>query len=308
MLSKNTKRWLNNNGIQSLSGKTVLITGATSGIGLKSTELMVFLKARVIMACRNLTKAQQVKAELLSEYPDAQIEIMRLDLADFESIDSFVRQIESNRENIDLFLNNAGVFRKPGQLTLDGYDMVIGTNYLGVYRITEQILGYLKTLPHEVIYVNTVSIAHKIGSVDYSDYFYTKKYCNLKVYARSKLCLAKYTYELSKRYDGTNIRILMSHPGIAITPLGANAFGIVVKRLSRVFGWLFNTAEKSALSLPYIMAKNVPAGKIVGPNGFLCGWGYPEINRTGKCVKTGGKELIEFTIKLLEQNNKHRLN
>ena len=90
---------------------------------------------------------------------------------------------------------------------------------------------------------------------------------------------------------------MMNHPGIAITPLGADAFGKTIKFLSGILGWLFNSAEKSALSLPFIMAKNPPAGSISGPRGFLHGWGYPAENKTCRKVQTGGEELIKFTEK-----------
>lgn len=303
-ISKKTKRWLNKNALSSFSGKSVLITGATSGVGLKSAELMIYLKARVIMAVRNTEKAQSVKRALLSEYPNAQIDIIRLDLADFKAIDEFIRQIKQSNTDIDVFLNNAGAFRKPDMLTADGFDMVLGTNYLGVFYLTEGILPYLKTLPHEVLYVNTVSIIHKIASISYDDFFYAKKQNSLAVYARSKLCLAKYTYELAKRCAGTNVRVVMNHPGIAITPLGVDAFGAGVKRLSRIFGGIFNSPEKSALSLPYIISKDIPAGSVIGPNRLLGGWGYPKKNRVLRKVKTGGGELIEFTNEQIEKQLK----
>ena len=302
-LKKGTKRWLSKNAAPSFDGKTVLITGATGGVGFKTAEIMVFLKARVIMACRNLEKAEGVKEKLLGEYPDAKIEIMLLDLADTRSIDLFVGKIDNDKTDIDVFLNNAGVFHKPGEVTADGFDMVIGTNYLGVFYLSEKILPYLKTLPHGVDYINTVSIIHKIAKIDYNDFFYRRKYGNFRVYARSKLCLARYSYELSRRYEKTNVRIMMNHPGITITPLGINAFGRFVGSAAKVVSGLFNSNEKSALSVPYIMSKDIKAGSIVGPSKLFGGWGYPKINRVGKRVMTGAYELISFTEKTIRDHN-----
>ena len=278
-------------------GKSVLITGAAGSVGLKTAEVMIYLKAKVIMACRNAEKAQRARAALLAEYPDAEIRILCLDLADLGCIDGFVRQIKETGTDIDVFLNNAGVFHKPGERTADGFDKVLGTNYLGVYYLTESILPYLETLPHEVLYVNTVSIVNKIATVDYGDFFYSENYNNFSVYARSKLCLSRYTLELSKRCEGTNIRALMCHPGIVMTPLSVGAFGNTVKRLSEVFGGIFNSPEKSSLALPFIMANDVPAGSIVGPSKLFGGWGYPEINKIPRRVKTGGTELLDFSQK-----------
>ena len=89
----------------------------------------------------------------------------------------------------------------------------------------------------------------------------------------------------------------MNHPGIAITPLGLNAYGAKVKKLAKVFGHIFNSPEKSSLSVAYIASHDVPPGSIVGPNRFFGGWGYPEINRVSRKVKSGADELAAFTEK-----------
>lgn len=294
-LSEKTKRWLSKNRISSLEGRRVLITGATGGVGLKSAEIMIYLNARVIMACRNLKKAEAVKERFLKEYPSAEIEIIELDLADFKSIDRFVSEIAERNIDIGVFLNNAGVFRKPGMLTADGFDAVLGTNYLGVYYLTEKILPYLETLPHDVLCINTVSLIHKFANENYKDCFSGKRRGDFSVYACSKLCLAKYTYYLSQRCKGTNIKVLMNHPGISATPLAFNSFGKTVRSLGKVFGGIFNSPEKSALALPLIMSKDFPAGSITGPARLFGGWGYPKENRVGRKVKTAGKELTDFT-------------
>ena len=87
----------------------------------------------------------------------------------------------------------------------------------------------------------------------------------------------------------------MNHPGMTIMPMGLNAFGNGVRRLSRIAGSLSNSPEKSALSIAYIVSHEIPAGSIVGPNKGFGGWGYPEINRVGRRVKEGAEELIRFT-------------
>ena len=280
----------------------MLITGATGGVGLKSAEIMIYLKARVIMACRNTEKAKSIKESLLKEYPGAKIDIIKLDLADLGSIDGFVSEIESKRTDIDVFLNNAGVFRKPGMRTSDGFDAVLGTNYIGTFYLTEKIIPYLKALPHEVLYINTVSIIYKFASENYKDCFSGKRKNSFEVYGASKLCLAKYTYDLAKRCEATNIRVLMNHPGIAATPLGFEAFGKTVKALSRVLGGIFNSPEKSALSLPLIISKDFTAGSLIGPARLSGGWGYPEENRVKIKAKTGAKELTEFTKEQLKNS------
>ena len=293
-LSEKTEKKLKEYGSPDLHGKTAIITGANSGVGFKTAETLVFLGAKVILACRNTEKAEAAKASLLKDYPDAEISVMRLDLADFASIRDFVRGIEEGGTDIDVFINNAGVLRHPGEKTKDGYDLVIGTNYIGVYYLSELLFPYLETLDHPVYYVNTVSIAHKIGKIDYND-FYCEKKKSLAVYACSKLCLASYSYETAKRLENSNIRVMMNHPGIAITPLGTNAVGKVVKSLAPAVAWLFNSPEKSSLSAAYILASDPPAGSLIGPTKLFGGWGYPKPNRVSKRIKRGVCGLAGFT-------------
>ena len=300
-LSKKTIKWLTKNAPTSLKGKTVLITGANSGIGYKETELMLYLGADVIMACRNLKKAETARETLLWDYPTANIKVVQLDMADFSSIDRFAETLLQGKTDIDYFVNNAGVFHQPNQKTADGVELVLGTNYLGVYYLTEKILPYLQSLPHEVGYINTVSIIHKIAKIKYGDFYYAKKYKNFGAYARSKLCLARYTYALASRCADTNVRVWMIHPGIAMTPLGLNAFGGKVKGAATFFRGLFNTPEKSALALAYLTERQEAAGSLIGPRALFGGWGYPKKNRILRKVKVGADELITFTEREISQ-------
>ena len=294
-LSKKTKKWLTKHASLSLKGKKVLVTGSNSGIGYKEAEIMLYLGADVIMACRNLQKAEKARDTLLQDYPNGNVTLMELDMANFTSIDRFVEKFSQEKVDVDYFVNNAGVFHQPNQKTADGVELVLGTNYIGVYYLTEQLLPYLQTLPHEVGYINTVSIIHKVAKVKYEDFYYEKKYKNFGAYARSKLCLARYTYALANRCKDTNLRVWMIHPGIAITPLGLNAFGGKVKRAAHFVRGLFNSPEKSALALAYLTAKQVEVGGLIGPRALFGGWGYPKKNRILRKVKVGAESLVAFT-------------
>ena len=296
-LAEKTKRWLKENCNISLNGKTVLVTGANSGVGFKTAEIAVSLGADVILACRNMERAQEARLKLLCDYPEASISVMQLDLASLTSIEAFTEDLVSSKVDIDAFVNNAGAFRQPGKKTADGFDLVIGTNYIGTYYLSERVLPYLSSLSHEVVYVNTISIIHKIATVDYADFYYERRkhYPTFPVYARSKLCLAKYTYAQAKQYAGSNVRIVMNHPGMTLTPMGLNALGNGIRRLAGIVKSMSNSPEKSALSLAYILSHEIPVGSIIGPNKGFGGWGYPEMNRVGQRVKEGAEELIRFT-------------
>lgn len=288
-LTGNTRKWLKRHADISLRGKTAVVTGANSGVGFKTAETLLYLGADVILACRNPQRAHAARAALAAEYPGSAVSVMPLDLADFASIDAFVDRIRQEGRDIDVFVNNAGVLHAPGQHTRDGFDLVMGTNYFGVYRLTERLLPYLATLPHEVTYVNTVSMICRLSC--------TREPRLLRVYARSKQCLAKYTYYKAGQLENGNVRIYMNHPGITLTPMGLNLVGPRISGLARRLTPLFNSPEKSSLSVAYILAHRPPAGSLVGPVKGFGGWGYPQVNRPFRGLCTGVASLIAFTEK-----------
>ena len=114
-LSDKTKHWLNENCNISLKGKTVLVTGANSGVGFKTAEISAFLGADVILACRSKERANEARLRLICDNPEASISVMQLDLARLSSIEAFSEELQSNKVDIDVFVNNAGVFRQPGK-------------------------------------------------------------------------------------------------------------------------------------------------------------------------------------------------
>ena len=291
-LSKKTIRYLEKECSCSLAGKTVAITGAGRGIGLKTAEILIYLGASVIMACRSPERAEEARRRLLEDYPGAEIRILPLDMADFSSIDAFAEMLP----DVDVFINNAGVFHRPGQKTRDGYDLVMGTNYLGIYRLSGKLLPRFLECGHEVVYINTISIIHKAAKVDFRHFSDSRG-----AYARSKLCLARYSRHIAEQYAGTNVRVVMSHPGITITSIAKHVFGPLYA-LAEIAP--FNSTEKSSLSAAWILSHQVPDGSVVGPNRLLCGWGYPEINRTCRKAMREIDPLIAYTEEILAGNGK----
>lgn len=287
-LSTTTLRYLKTRCGGSLAGTTAVVTGATGGIGLKTAEILLRMGAGVILACRNREKAGQVREQFLAEFPGADIRIMDLDLADLRSVRAFAEALPE----ADVFINNAGVYHRPGEKTADGFQLVMGTNYLGVYELSELLIPKMLGWNREVTYINTVSIAQWAAAV-HLDHFQDDRWS----YPRSKLCLARYTTELARRCAGTNIHVYMSHPGIAVTGIAAHAY----RRLYRLAGLSpFNTPEKSALAAAWILTHEVPEGSVVGPRGFLYAWGTPGINRACKKAGEDIEPLMEYTEKLLE--------
>ena len=288
-LSRKTKAWLKKNVPLSLQGKRVLITGANSGIGLKTAETVLYLGGSVVMACRNAQKAEKARESLLQDYPGADIRVVPLDMSDFRSIEAFAAHLPK----ADVFVNNAGVFHRPGETTPDGFDLVMGTNYLGVYYLSELILPKLLASGREITYVNTTSIVHKVARIDYDRFEDSRG-----AYFRSKLCVTRYTKALADRTAGTNVRVFMTHPGIAITPIARHALPFLYR-----FAALapFNSPEKSALSLAWLLSHRVPEGSIVGPGRGFGIWGYPTLNKPVKRALRGVEELVAFTEKEIKK-------
>ena len=246
------------------------------------------------MACRNTEKAEEAKKKLLAEFPDRKISILKLDLASFSSIEEFVAEVKKQKLDIDCFINNAGVFRQPNKTTAEGFELVMGTNYIGTYYLTQQILPYLEKLAHKVYLINTVSFVYKYCKLDYDNFFGEKKYGNFKIYACSKLALAKFTQYLAKKEGDSNIKVYGIHPGISMTPTATKAY----KRLGKVGYWfrfMFNSTQKSALASLYVVSHDLPIGAIVGPTHFGGVRGYPKINKIHKKATIDTDKLIKFT-------------
>lgn len=303
-LKEKTKKYLNKK-CNTLEGKTIVITGSTSGVGLKALEELIYLKANVILAVRNMEKAEGIKKELLESYKDANIQIYPIDLSSFDSIKKFAARIKRNKIDIYGFVNNAGVFNTDNARTADGYNMIMGTNYLGTYMLIERLLPYLQTLPHEVKLINTTSISYKWGKINYNDFFFDKKKKRpLKVYSRSKLCVTKYSMYIANKLMDSNIVTIMTHPGIVKTNLLMEMFKPWYMRIFKPLANIFMKPEKGALSIPYALTNTIRSGSLVGPNGLFKGWGNPKLNKLKKKAYNDIERLIVYTKGIVTISNK----
>ena len=196
-MSKKIDKWIEKNFNANLENKTILITGANSGIGFEVAKYCALFKAKVIMAVRNIKRGENAKNKILELYPDANICLMQLDLASFDSIKKFTNEIIVNNIDIDVFYNNAGILNMPNQKTQDGFELVMGTNFIGTYFLNELLLEYFKSLNHEVKVILTSSIAMYFANIKYDDFFLEKKYKSFKIYANSKLAVTHYFLHLN---------------------------------------------------------------------------------------------------------------
>ncbi|XP_072530957.1 retinol dehydrogenase 12 isoform X2 [Salminus brasiliensis] len=203
-----------------LDGKTVLITGANTGIGKETARDMAKRGARVVMACRDLTRAEKAAAEIRRSTGNANVVVRHLDLASFFSVRQFAHEYIATEDRLDILINNAGVMMCPHSLTEDGYETQFAVNHLGHFLLTVLLLDMLKnSTPSRII--NVSSIAHKGGKIHFDDLSFNRTpYDSLVSYRQSKLANVLFTRELSRRTKGSGVTAYALHPGVIRTELG----------------------------------------------------------------------------------------
>lgn len=209
-----------------MTGRTCVITGATSGIGRATAEALGRAGARLVLVVRNPEKAEQTRTALLAARPDADISIHLADLSRLEEIRRVAPLILEDCPQIDVLLNNAGVVHLGRELTPDGFEAMFGINHLAYYLLTRLLLDRLIHTPGARI-VNVASEAHQFARFDLDDLQSEQNFSGMRAYGASKLANILFTRSLARRIEGTGVTVNCLHPGAVSTNLGANN------------GWLF---------------------------------------------------------------------
>lgn len=222
----------NDSSIGDLSGKTIVITGATSGIGKAAALVMAEKNAEVVIAVRNVAKGEQVVAEAKQNHPNSNISVRKLDLSNLESVSTFAKALKQDYKRLDVLINNAGVMMCPLSRTAEGFEMQFGTNHLGHFALTGQLLPLLGPGSRVVV---VSSLAHRRGRLDLEDLNWEKRsYDAYKAYFDSKLANLYFTYELAKKLETKGVRVTAAHPGWTATDLQKHT--PTFKFLNRFFG------------------------------------------------------------------------
>lgn len=201
-----------------LDNKTVIITGANTGIGKHAATDLAKRGARIIMACRDMEKANAALKEVIEASGNQNVVTCRLDLADTKSIREFAEKINTEEKQVNILINNAGVMVCPYGKTADGFEMQIGVNHMGHFLLTYLLLDLIKSsAPARIITVS--SMAHKWGAINLEDINSEKSYDKRKAYSQSKLANILFTRSLAKRLEGTGVTTYALHPGVVQTDL-----------------------------------------------------------------------------------------
>lgn len=267
-----TNRWTAAD-LPDLTGRTAVVTGASSGLGVATAAELARAGATVVLAVRDPHKGRAAAKAL-----PGSTEVRALDLASLASVRAFA---DGWTGDLDILVNNAGIMQVPQGRTVDGFELHLGTNHLGPFALTNLLLPHIR---QRIVTVS--SQLHTSGRVHLDDRQGDKRRYNaLQAYRDSKLANTLFTLELARRLReaGSAVRAVTAHPGIAKTNLTAHVGG-PVGRIQALMRPLFNDAERGALPTLYAATADIPSGSYVGPDGFQHLRGYPQIHQPGKAA------------------------
>jgi NAD(P)-dependent dehydrogenase (short-subunit alcohol dehydrogenase family) len=241
--------------LPSFAGRTVIITGANSGLGAVTARELAAKGATIVMAVRNTSKGDAAAREITGD-----VEVRQLDLQDLSSVRAFADGVD----NADLLINNAGIMAAPYALTKDGFESQIGTNHLGHFALTNLLLP---KLTDRVVTVS--SMAHWPGRINFDDLNRkTRRYSPWLAYSQSKLANLLFTSELQRRLEavGSPLRALASHPGYSHTNLqGASGRKLGDALMSAATRVVATNADFGARQTLYAASQDLPGNTFVGP-------------------------------------------
>jgi NAD(P)-dependent dehydrogenase (short-subunit alcohol dehydrogenase family) len=261
------------------TGKTILVTGANTGIGYDAARVLAQRGARVLLGCRSEEKATEAMAKIHALAPAADLKWIPLDLTSLASIKAAADEV-LKEDRLDALVNNAGVMMPPKGVTEDGFELQFGVNHLGHFALTGHLLPLLKIQPGARI-VNVSSHAHRSGKINYDDIHAEKSYGRMERYSMSKFANILFTYELQRRLEaiGSPAISVACHPGGSSTELGRH-MPVVMQIVFAPLSLFMNSSAEGAL--PTLMAttsSGVKGGEYFGPAGM------GEFSRSAKKVE-----------------------
>ena len=266
-------RWTTDD-VPGQQGRLAVVTGANTGLGFETAQVLAARGASVVLAVRNIEKGKQAAARIAAAAPGATVTVTELDLSSLDSVRAAAAELRAGHPRIDLLICNAGVMYPPKQTTHDGFELQFGTNHLGHCALTGLLLEQMLPVPGSRV-VTVSSVGHRIRArVNFDDLQWERSYSRVRAYGQSKLANLMFTYELQRRLSGAGTAIAVAaHPGFAATELMRHT------PMAAVVTPLFS--QNAAMgALPVLRAATDPSvlgGQYYGPGGFLGLRGYPEL-------------------------------
>ena len=250
--------------VSAQTGRTFLVTGANAGIGFETARVLAARGAHVVLACRDADRATAAMDRIRADTPNAELSFQPLDLADLDQVREAGAAVLAG-PRIDVLVNNAGVMIPPKTLTKQGYELQFGVNHLGTFAFTGLVHGHV-----EDRIVITASLAHKGGTIDFSDLSATRSYHKLPRYQMSKLANLLHMFELDRRLSaaGRATQAIGCHPGVAITELTRH-LPFPLRGMTPLATPFFNSAARGAWpTLQAATGAHVQGGDYLGPQGL----------------------------------------
>ncbi|KAJ0410459.1 hypothetical protein P43SY_002791 [Pythium insidiosum] len=302
-------------------GKIVIVTGANSGVGYATATALATKGAVVILGCRNDSRGRQAELSIREASESDKVYFMQLDLANLASIRTFNRTFRARFDRLDILVNNAGILHPDETHTKDGFETHFGVNHLGHFFLSALVFDLLKNSAEARI-VNVSSMIHRIASADFGVIGSAPIETSTTVmpdYGASKLANLLFTYELHRRVKTAglhNVKVLASHPGVALTKMASSAmYAHVLPTFAQ--GWvhrllgatpIFQSPEMAALpSLFAATSEKAQSGDFYGPDGWGACWGYPTLEqsstashsrRDARRLWTRSEELLKHSFEI----------
>ncbi|MBO5702114.1 MAG: SDR family oxidoreductase [Clostridia bacterium] len=275
-----------------LNGKTAIVTGANSGMGMAIAAALADMGAAVVMLCRNGERGREALNKL-SEKSDRKLDLMLCDLGDISSVRAFADAFRAKYERLDILVNNAGFISLDRQTTKDGFERQFGVNHLGHFLLT---LKLVDMIPSGGRIVNVSSGAHKTGKIHFADINLTKGFNVIKAYSQSKLANVLFTRELAVRLKYREITVNCCHPGAVATNIGISrdtGFGKTVTGMLKPF---FQTPEQGARTAIYL-ASSEDVRDVTGEYFYQCKIAKSSVRSKDMEL---AKRFFEFSEELVE--------
>ena len=289
----NYDKWLKENADR-LDGKKVAITGSTGGLGKELCRYLAALGAQLLLLDRSRSRSLANKADIEREYPGTAVDLITLDLEDFESVKTATELLK--HENVDVFIHNAGAYSIPRHLTSTGYENVFTINFVSPYYMIRELLPALRERNGRVMVVG--SIAHNYSKIDEADIDFSKRKAASKVYGNAKRYLMFSLAELFKYEERASLAI--THPGITFTNITAHYPKLIFAIIKHPMKVIFMKPKKAALSLLKGVFESTEYQTWIGPRLFDV-WGLPNTKKLRTCSVKESEKIADIADEIYQK-------